>query len=180
MLSFATLVALSLGADADRTLLVEVAKSLPAFSEIAVYRTDDAKWLKPVARLEAGKPAKLVAAGPFDVIATPKGGLPVTIAHKLEIKPGTTHALRLADFVGVVEVFGDNFPRAEAIVITAKDDPGPGEKGHAPMQRASDYRTDMVVPDGKYAVWVIPANGARAQKVRDDVRVLAGHRERVE
>lgn len=175
-----TLVALSLGADADRTLLVEVAKSLPAFSQIAVYRSDDAKQQTLLATLEAGKPAKLGGAGPFDVIATPKGGLPVRIAHKLEIKPGTTHALRLADFLGVVEVFGDNFPRAEAIVITAKDDPGPGEKGHVPLQRASDYRVEMVVPDGKYAVWVIPANGARALKVNDDVRVLAGHRERVE
>ena len=53
-------------------------------------------------------------------------------------------------------------------------DPGPGEKGHTAIQTASDYRVEMAVPAGTYAVWVVPANGAKAQRVDDSVRVQAG------
>ena len=47
------------------------------------------------------------------------------------------------------------------------------------MQEAADYRVDMCVPPGAYAVWVVPANGAKAQRVVDNARVQAGRSTRV-
>jgi hypothetical protein len=32
----------------------------------------------------------------------------------------------------------------------------------------------MAVPPGDYAVWVVPESGARARRVVDKIRVLAG------
>jgi hypothetical protein len=87
--------------------------------------------------------------------------------------------LKIADVLGAVEVFGENFPRADKVVLTDVKDPGPGEKGHVPVQVATEYRVDMLVPPGTYAVWVVPANGARAQRVEDNVRVQAGRSVRV-
>ena len=61
-------------------------------------------------------------------------------------------------------MFGDDLPRADKVVLTDVKDPGPGKKGHVALQVASDYRVDMMVPPGMYAVWVVPANGAGAAR----------------
>lgn len=68
---------------------------------------------------------------------------------------------------------------ADKLVLTATDDPGPGEKGHVPVQVGADYRVGMAVPEGVYAVWVVPANGARPRKAEDRARVHAGRTTRV-
>ena len=47
------------------------------------------------------------------------------------------------------------------------------------VQVATEYRVGMGVPPGAYAVWVVPANGAKAQRVADNVRVQAGKSVRV-
>ena len=82
--------------------------------------------------------------------------------------------LKLSSRLGAVCVRGDDFPRASAIVLTLQDDPGPNAKGHAPIQTVADYKEDLVVPDGFYAVWIVPENGAKARKIEDKIRVYAG------
>jgi hypothetical protein len=163
-------------ADGERKLTVGTSKALPPVEAVTVYpagtRPGKQKPALTVTRL--GEPVALPGEGPFDVWVKPKDGLAVRVAEKLTVKAGQTHELKLADVLGGVEVFGDNLPRADKLILTAPDDPGPGEKGHAPVQVASDYRVAMAVPEGFYAVWVVPANGARARKVEDRVRVLAG------
>jgi hypothetical protein len=121
----------------------------------------------------------LHADGPYEVFVKPKGGIPFKVAEKVSVKAGQTHELKLADLIGSVEVFGDNFPRADKIVLTDERDPGPGEKGHEAVQIATEYRVEMAAPPGFYAVWIVPANGAKAQRVVDRVRVQAGKSVRV-
>jgi hypothetical protein len=180
------IVLVAFAADSDRLLKIETARGLPTFAEFAIYHSADVKPgqalpKKTVRRLtDLKETVTLPDDGPFDVYAVPKSGLPVRVVYKLSIASGNTHALKLGGVIGVVEVFGDNLPRAEAVVITATDDPGPGEKGHKPVQIAKDYRVEMAVPEGTYAVWVVPTNGARAVKVNDNIRVLAGRSTRVE
>jgi hypothetical protein len=155
-------------------LKVSTQRGLPPFESVTIYQTKNAR------REAVGKPLtnfknaiSLPNAGPFEVWAKPKNGIAVKVADKLTVKTGT-HELKLGDVLGVVEVFGDDFPRADKVVITDTRDPGPGEKGHVAIQVATDYRIDMAVPAGTYAVWVVPANGAKAQRVEDNVRVQAG------
>ena len=112
----------------------------------------------------------LEGAGPFDVYFTPKGGRAVLAIGGW--KPA--QELKLSSHLGSVYVRGDDLPRASAIVLTLQDDPGPGEKGYAPIQTATEYKEDLVVPDGFYAVWIVPANGAKARKIEDKIRVYAG------
>ena len=126
-----------------------------------------------------GKPTAVAGEGAFEVSVTPKGGLPVRVAEKLTVKAGEVYKLKLGDLLGSVEVLGDNFPRAAKVVLTDPKDDGPGEKGHVAVQEAKEYRVEMAAPPGTYAVWVVPDNGAKAQRVADNVRVQAGRSTRV-
>jgi hypothetical protein len=172
---FGLLVAGPAWAADDGMLKVSTQRGIPTVESVTVYQTKDGKREEVGAALTDFEKVKpLPGAGPFEVWAKPKGGLAVKVLDKLTVAAGKTHELKLGEVLGVVEVFGDNFPRADKIVLTDTRDPGPGEKGHVAIQVAKDYRVDMAVPPGTYAVWVVPANGAKAQKVEDNVRVQAG------
>lgn len=170
---------LTFAADNERLLEVRSSRGLPPAETVTVYQTKDGKREVVAEAMKFDKPLALPNDGPFEVWVKPKGGIAVRVLEKLTVKPGTTHEMKLGDVLGAVEVFGDNFPRAEKIVLTDTRDPGPGEKGHVAIQVAKDYRVDMSVPVGTYAVWVVPANGAKPQKVEDNVRVQAGRSIRV-
>ena len=185
--SFALLFALSIPATAthdDCTLVVVPAKSLPAFESVSIYRSADivpgkAKP-KPLVVIEFKKgstePVKRsLGAEAVHVFAKPKDGIEVPLAASLTLKPGEEVKLKLADLLGVVEVFQkDGFPKVDRIVLTAPDDSGPDEKGHVAIQTGSDYRVEMPVPEGFYSVWLVPSNGARASRIEDRLRVLPG------
>ena len=163
---------LLLAADDDRSIRVVSAKSLPAFESVIVYR-GGAK-AKPLGthKLDA---AFAVDGDAVDVFAKPKDGLAVPVLVGRKLKPGERLDVKLADVLGTVEVFQkDGFAKVDRIVLTAPDDAGPDEKGHAPIQTGSDYRVEMPVPEGFYSVWLVPANGARATRIEDRIRVLPG------
>jgi hypothetical protein len=166
-------------ADGGRQIQVIPSKAIPSIETVTVYQMSNGKRESVGELSKFDKPITLKGDGPFEILAKPKGGIPITIAEKVTVKTGQTHELKLGELIGSVEVFGDNFPRADKIVLTDEKDPGPGEKGHVPVQVATDYRVDMAAPPGFYAVWVIPANGAKAQRVVDRVRVMAGKSVRV-
>ncbi|MBY0459920.1 MAG: hypothetical protein K2V38_21595 [Gemmataceae bacterium] len=163
----------------ERQLKVVTARGVPAAEAVSVYHQKGGKREVAVESAKLDAAVALPGEGPFEVWVKPKGGIAVKVVEKLEVKAGSTHELKLGDVLGVVEVFGDNFPRAAKVVLTDPRDPGPGEKGHVAVQLASDYRVEMGVPPGVYAVWVVPANGAKAQRVEDSVRVQAGRSVRV-
>ena len=166
-------------ADNDPQLKVTLSRGLGAVESVTVYRTKDGKRESVASAAKFDKPLTLPGEGPFEVDVKPKGGIAVRAMDKLTVKVGATHEMKLDDLLGAVEVFGDNLPRADKVVVTDVKDPGPGEKGHAAVQVASDYRVDMMVPPGTYAVWVVPANGAKPQLVVENVRVQAGRSVRV-
>lgn len=174
-----------LAADGDPTLKVVTSKAIPKMESVTVYKAADGKpgkeKPKPVLTItKFDEPAALPGEGPFDIYAKPKGGIEVRVAEKVTVKAGQTHELKLGDLLGVVDVFQkDDFPKPEKFVITAPDDPGPDEKGHVAIQVGNDFRVEMPVPEGFYAVWLVPANGARATRIADRIRVLPSKSVRV-
>jgi len=180
-MAFILAVLLAIGpADAERTLKVIPSKTLPAMELIVIYssasRAPGKPKPKPIAVLKLKTETTIrLGEGPFHVYAKPKDGIEVLIADKLSMKAGETHELKLDDLLGVVDVFQkEGLPKVDRLVLTAPDDPGPDEKGHVPVQTGSDYRVEMPAPEGFYAVWLVPANGARAQRIEDRIRVLPG------
>jgi hypothetical protein len=165
--------------DGERHFKVILPRGLGVIESVTVYQTKDGKR-EPVAEIKKfDKPVELPNDGPFEVFVKPKSGIAVRAIEKLTVKASKTHEFKIGNVLGAVEVVGDDLPRAEKIVLTDVKDPGPGEKGHVAVQVASDYRVDMLAPPGAYAVWVVPANGAKAQRVVDNVRVQAGRNVRV-
>lgn len=173
----------ALAADDERFIRVVPAKTLPAFESISVYSSASVKpgkeKPKPLAVHKFDKNLASIKAPvggeAVHVFAKPKDGIEVLVAEKITVKAGQTHELKLGDLLGVVEVFQkDGFPKVDRIVLTAPDDSGPDEKGHVAVQTGSDYRVEMPAPEGFYAVWLVPANGARAIRIEDRTRVLPG------
>lgn len=170
--------------DAERVIVVSPAKSLPKIESVSVYRSADVKpgreWPKPLktftfVRGFTDQFQFKVDGEPVHLRVKPKDGIAVTLVEGLALKPGETVRLKLSTLLGVVEVFQkDGFPKVDRIVLTTSDDPGPDEKGHRPIQTGSDYRVEMPVPEGFYAVWLVPSNGARATRIEDRIRVLPG------
>ncbi|MBA4067262.1 MAG: hypothetical protein C0501_26855 [Isosphaera sp.] len=180
MLALSCCALLVAAADGDRKLTIDPGRGLPAIEAVTVYATKDGKRAAVAEATKFDAPLVLAGDGPFEVVVKPKGGLPVRAVEKLEVKAGAAHALKLTDVLGAVEVFGDDLPRPDKVVVTDVRDPGPGEKGHVAVQSAGEYRVGLAVPPGTYAVWVLPANGAKAQRVADNIRVKAGSTTRVE
>jgi hypothetical protein len=169
------------GTDPDGPAQLQVIppRGLGAIERVTVYRSNDEQRRVVAEVVQFDKVTVLPGEGPFEVFVKPKGGLPVRVVAKLTVKAGSTHELKLSELLGAVEVLGDDLPRADKVILTDPRDPGPGEKGHIPLQMATEYRVAMLVPPGMYAVWVVPANGAKAQRVEENVRVQAGRSVRV-
>ncbi|MFO0796463.1 MAG: hypothetical protein U0804_03240 [Gemmataceae bacterium] len=181
----AVLFASAARADEPSRLSVVAAKSQPAIESVVVYRAAaQSRTVLPKAVLTATKldqPITLPDRGPFTFFVTPKGGKQVAVGHVVTVEPGKTHTIKLVEKLGVIDVFRrDDSPRVGRVVVTDPFDAGPDEKGHVAVQAAPDFRVEMLVPEGDYAVWVVPENGARAVRVADRVRVLAGRIVRVE
>ncbi|HJZ59624.1 MAG TPA: hypothetical protein VKE74_32060 [Gemmataceae bacterium] len=175
----------AVGGDGERSLTVTTSRALPKIETVVVYKAGDVKPGKerPKPLLSSstfGEPIALPGNGPYDVYIKPKGQTEVLAAGNLAVKPGEPVELKLVEKLGAVQVFqNDNSPRLGKIVLTAQDDPGPDEKGHVAVQVGTEYREELVVPEGFYAVWLVPGNGARAQRIADRIRVLAGRTVRV-
>jgi len=181
----AVLIASAARADEPARLAVVGSKTQPAIESVAVYRfVAPSRTAQPKPVVTATKldpPFALPDGGPFTVFVTPKGGAAVVVERNVKVEPGKTHTIKLVEKLGVIDVFRrDDSPRVGKIVATDPFDAGPDEKGHVPVQTAADFRVEMLLPEGDYAVWVVPENGARAIRVADRVRVLAGRVVRVD
>ncbi|HEY8504635.1 MAG TPA: hypothetical protein VIL46_08635 [Gemmataceae bacterium] len=152
---------------------------LPALKSLTLTPPDDpgpgAAAHRPLAAVtEYARTLKLPGEGPYAVWWQPREGKAIPLLRDVRAEDDAVREVRLADHLGVVRVRGRDLPRAEFLVLTPPDDPGPDEQGHAPVQTARDYRQEMAVPPGFYAVWMKPANGSRAQRIERKVRVLPG------
>lgn len=170
--------------DGERSLTVSTSKALPKIDAVLVYEAGAVKpgkdRPKPVVSGKPGEALALPGDGPFDVYVRPKGQGEVLVATKVNVKTGAKHELKLSESLGTLQVFqNDDSPRLGKIVLTDPLDPGPDEKGHVPVQTGTEYREELVVPDGFYAVWLVPGNGARSQRIAERIRVLPGKNVRV-
>lgn len=149
---------------------------LPPVKEVVVTKAGSpgpgAERHAAVASAVLGDETKLPDAGPFDVWIVAKDGKPVRTVAAWTPKDGANE-VRVSEGVGVIAFRGDDQPRGTLLVTPVGDD-GPESKRHTVVQTAGDTRSEMIVPPGDYAVWVVPASGARARRVIDKVRVLPG------
>jgi hypothetical protein len=152
---------------------------LPKLQEIAVVKANDPgpnapkyKAIATTAKYE--EIVKLDEEGPYDIWWSSKEGSAVRVLANVKLTEKKVKSIQIDHYLGVVTIRGDELPRAGLVTITSQDDSGPDEKSHIPIQSAKEYRVEMVVPEGFYALWITPENGGRAKKVNDRFRVIAG------
>lgn len=138
----------------------------------------DAKHTAIVSVASLKDEAKLPGDGPYDLWFVPKDGKAIKAIAGWKPKDGANE-VKLNDYLGVISFRGEGLPRGR-LLVTPEGDDGPETKKHIVIQTASDTRAEVAVLPGDYAVWVVPANGSRARRVADKVRVLAGKTATVE
>ena len=138
----------------------------------------DAKHSAVVSVASLKDEAKLPGDGPYDLWFVPKDGKPIRAIAGWKPKDGANE-VKLNDYLGVISFRGEGQPRG-TLLVTPQGDDGPETKKHIVIQTAGDTRAELAVLPGDYAVWVVPANGARARRVAEKVRVLAGKTATVE
>jgi hypothetical protein len=121
-----------------------------------------------------GKPVKLPEAGPFDVWWVPQhDGMATKILTGESFKPGQRE-IALLEIVGGVRVRGDSRARPQLLALTEPNAPGPDDEGFAPVATCKDFKTEMIIPAGFYALWFRGGNSARAEKLESKLKVLSG------
>jgi hypothetical protein len=130
----------------------------------------------PVAEMtETGKSVKLPNAGPFDVWWVPAhNGMATLILSAASFKEKVASEIALLDHVGGVRLRGDKFARAQLIAMTEPNAPGPDDDGYKPLATCPEFKQEMIIPAGFYALWFRGGNSARAVKLESKLKVLAG------
>jgi hypothetical protein len=82
--------------------------------------------------------------------------------------------IALLEIVGGVRVRGESRARPQLLALTAPNGPGPDDEGYAPLATGKQFKTEMIVPVGFYALWFRGGNSARAEKLESRLKVLAG------
>jgi hypothetical protein len=121
-----------------------------------------------------GKTATLPDAGPFDLWWIPQhGGMATKIMAGESFKVGLRE-IALLEIVGGVRVRGDNRARPQVIALTEPNAPGPDDVGYAPLATCKEFKSEMILPAGFYALWFRGGNSARAEKLESRLKVLSG------
>jgi len=121
-----------------------------------------------------GKPVKLPGAGPYDVWWAPNhDGMSTRILAGETFKEGVRD-IALLEIVGGVRIRGDNRARPQLLAVTEPNAPGPDDEGFAPLATCKEFKTEMIVPAGSYALWFRGGNSAKAVKLESKLKVLSG------
>ena len=103
------------------------------------------------------------------------GVVPTTQHGKLQVTDGDgSGAVDAGDYVGVVNLGGEGLPPVQQVALVLPGRAGPGHN-FDPIQVTDRYGADMLVPAGKYDLWILNADGSR-EMLEEDLEVEAGVR----
>lgn len=164
----------------ENTTSVRFTLALPvAVQHVVVVPAGEMVSAKSARTVELAKAIELSTNTVSDVWVMPKVGLPVRALAKF--KPavpkeplGKPAMVTLDDELALLRIVRTDLPRPSKVVLAPVFDRGPDEPGHKAVQTVPDYSTPLLAPPGQYSLWVVPANGARPQRVEDNLRLLAG------
>jgi hypothetical protein len=184
MLSILTLSALLLTADPKDEREVKFSlpadAGFPAPKKLVVVKAGTSgpgqpKYKSVAEATEMGKSIKLPDAGPYDIWWVPKhDGMATRILTSESFKDKSLREINLLEYIGGVRIRGDNRARAQLIALTEPNAQGPDDEGYAPLATCTEFKTEMIVPTGFYALWFRGGNAAKATKVDNRLKVLAG------
>jgi len=158
--------------------------SLPKLGKIAVVADNGhppgVPYYKPVLQVTAyGQEMRLPTADKYDIYWQPEVGLPVLLARGFSVKERKVMDLSPDLALGIVRVVGSGQPAPKLIALVEPDGHGPDEGYFKPIQTATRFGQDMVVPKGSYDVWLKPQQG-KSQMLEGKLDVKPGEVTQIE
>jgi hypothetical protein len=119
---------------------------------------------------------RLPSADKYDVWFVPKEGMPIRMLKEYSIKERVIVDVKPEEHLGIVQVTSEKSP--ELMVVSQVNSPAPGQGFEHRVQHTTKMGESMLVPAGKYDVWIVVAK--KAIKVESELEVPAGKITKVE
>ncbi|MGI9429102.1 MAG: vWA domain-containing protein, partial [Bythopirellula sp.] len=145
--------------------LIDTRRPLP---EVHNYKaiTESNIYDRPI-RIPSGKKT-------YDLGFLPAEGMAVRLAPGIQIPDRSTIQIQPEDYLGLVNLGGAGLPPAKLIALVKPGRAGPGHN-FDPVQKADRYGADLLVPAGKYDLWILGMDG-NTEMIEEDLEVAAGQR----
>ena len=145
--------------------LIEEGRPLPERHNYrAVTETND--YDRPI-RIPSGKKT-------YDLGFLPVEGMAVRLSPGIQIPDRSTIQIQPEDFLGLVNLGGEGLPQVKLVALVQPGRAGPGHN-FAPIQTSDRYGADLLVPAGKYDLWILDVDGNR-ELLEEELEVVAGQR----
>jgi len=149
--------------------LIEAGDSLPERHNYrAVMETD---VYDRAIRIPSGKKT-------YDLGFLPAEGMAVRLSPGIQIPDRSTIQIQPEDFLGLVNLVGEGLPPVKLVALVRTGRAGPGHN-FDPVQTSDRYGADLLVPAGKYDLWILGADGTR-ELLEEELEVVAGRRLQLE
>lgn len=145
--------------------LIETGKPLPERHNY-VGITETQVYDRPI-RIPSGKKT-------YDLGFLPAEGMAVRLAPGIQIPDRSTIQVQPEDYLGLVNLGGEGLPPAKLVALVLPGKAGPGHN-FAPIQTATQYGKDLIVPAGSYDLWIQTIDGKR-ELLEEELTVPAGQR----
>jgi predicted Ser/Thr protein kinase len=114
-----------------------------------------------------GQVLRLPSEGKYDIWWQPASGRAVRMVADFSIKDRKLVEIHPEGYLGLVRLHGKGLPEPKFVVVTPQGD------GY-PIQVARRYGTDLIVPAGRYDLWIKPAQGASQELIERGIEVKPG------
>jgi len=110
----------------------------------------------------------------YDLGFLPVEGMAVRLAPGIQIPDRSTIQIQPEDYLGMVNLGGEGLPPVKLVALVPTGKAGPGHNFN-PVQTTDRYGADLLVPAGRYDLWILGADGNR-ELLEEDLEVVAGQR----
>jgi Mg-chelatase subunit ChlD len=154
---------------------------LPAMARMGLVAAEgygpDSTAYRPLAEVKGyDMDLRLPSAEKFDVWWIPAQGRPVRMIAGMSIADRKRVEVKPEEHLGIVQVKGDGLPAPKVVALVEPEGYGPDTAGaFRPVQTCTKYGELMVVPAGKYDLWLkADDGGAVAEVLEKKLEVPAG------
>ncbi len=110
----------------------------------------------------------------YDLGFLPAEGMAVRLAPGIQIPDRSTIQIQPEDYLGLLNLGGDGLPPVKLVALVKPGRAGPGHN-FDPIQTADRYGADLLVPAGKYDLWILGVDGNR-ELIEEELEITAGQR----
>ena len=165
-----------------RAVVIKTPKiEFPAMKQIALIKAKsylaEAHNFKPITVTESFERSIRIPSGKkaYDLVFIPQEGLSLRMVAGIQIPDRSTIQVRPEDYLGLLNLGGEGLPPVKLIGLVRTGRYGMDSHNFRPVQTAKRYGKDLLVPAGKYDLWIETADG-KTELIEEELEIVAGQR----